>query len=178
MESRQLRLDLHTHIFEVSGYKQPTPEIVREVVNIARSRGLDGIAITAHHYPDSAFRFKALADDVLDDHFLIIPGQEIDQYNRHRQIVELYLPNDITFRFLAHPGSPASNLDGDLSDLHGIEIENSVHDGHIGKERVRKIAQETGLLLLSVSDAHYLSQIGRHHTVISLEDLHRRAAKA
>jgi PHP family Zn ribbon phosphoesterase len=172
---KPLRLDLHTHIWEATGCAEPTPDIVRRVVEVARSRGLDGIAVTEHNYPEYGLRFKQLADRCLEDHFLIIPGQEIDQYSRNRQIVELYLPGGVTFRFLAHPGQPEGSLDGDLSDLHGIELCNAVHDWHIQRDRVLYIAQQRGLLLLAVSDAHRIEHIGRVYTSVSLEELCSRA---
>ncbi len=171
-----LKLDLHTHIYEATGNKEPTPDIVLNIVDLARRAGLDGMAITEHNNPDYSFRFQEIASETLgDDTFVIIPGQEKDEYNKNRQVVELYLPGDATFRFLAHPGNPEGNLESDLSDLHGIEIRNSVHDWHIEAEEVRLIAQKWNLITISVSDAHYLHQIGKDYTLITLDDLYNRA---
>ncbi len=175
MENRLPKLDLHTHVYEATGCKEPTPEIVLMVVDIARRTGLDGMAITEHNDPEYGFRFEAIARETLgDDPFIIIPGQEKDEYSKNRQIVELYLPGDVTFRFLAHPGYPWGSLEGVLPDLHGIELRNSVHDWHIETRKVWRIAQEWNLLLIGVSDAHHLHQIGKYYTRITMDDLYDR----
>lgn len=100
---------------------------------------------------------------------LIIPGQEIDI--KGRQEVELYLPNGATFRFLAHPGFPANSYV--IENVQGLEIENDLHA--IDKERVRALAEEHDLLLLSNSDAHRIDWIGRYYNEIDLEELIARA---
>lgn len=172
--SRKLKLDLHTHLDEATSAREPTADIVLRVVQLARSRGLDGLALTSHNNPEYGFKFKAVADEVVGDGFVVIPGQEMDQYSKNRQILELYLPGGVTFRVLAHPGVPSGNLDGDLSDLHGIEIRNSVHDWHIETERVLRLAQEYQLILVGVSDSHYLHQLGKGYTLTNLEELSAR----
>ena len=100
---------------------------------------------------------------------LIIPGQEIDI--RWHQEVELYLPNGVTFRFLAHPGYPT--IPNEIENIQGIEIENALH--YIDKERVLALAEEYDLLLLSNSDAHTVDTIGRYYTEIDIEELFSRA---
>lgn len=100
---------------------------------------------------------------------LIIPGQEIDI--KWRQEVELYLSSGVTFRFLAHPGYPMNSYV--IENIQGIEIENALH--YIDKERVRALAEEHDLLLLSNSDAHRLDWIGRYYNEIDLEELTARA---
>lgn len=171
---RKLKLDLHTHLDEATGVREPTRKVVLQIVRLARSRGLDGLALTSHNNPDYGFKFKAIADEAVGDGFLVIPGQEMDQYSKNRQIVELYLPGGVTFRVLAHPGVPSGNLDGDLTDLHGIEIRNSVHDWHIESERVLALAKKHELLLMGSSDAHYLHQLGKGYTLITLEEMYAR----
>lgn len=100
---------------------------------------------------------------------LIIPGQEIDI--KGRQEVELYLPNGATFRFLAHPGFPMNSYV--IENIQGIEMENALH--YIDKEKVRALAEEHSLLLLSNSDAHSIDWIGRYYNEIDLDDLIARA---
>lgn len=85
--------------------------------------------------------------------------------------MELYLPNGATFRFLAHPGFPMNSYV--IENIQGIEMENALH--YIDKERVRALAEEHDLILLSNSDAHAIDWIGRYYTEIDLEELIARA---
>jgi len=146
-------------------------EIVKRIVDQIRVRGLDGIAVTEHWDKDYGFRVKEMVEQLFDNEVLIIPGQEIDV--RGQQEVELYLPNGSTFRFLAHPGYPSNSYT--VENVQGIEIENHVHGWEMDKTKIREVAEEHGLLLLSNSDAHYLSDIGRYYNEISLEELYARA---
>jgi len=115
--------------------------------------------------------------NIVAEHFnnevIIIPGREIDV--AWHQEVELYLPNGGIFRFLVHPDYPTPlKLDGDLSHLQGIEVENALHP--IDKEKVVALAEKYDLLLLRNSDAHYLNNIGELYNKISLEELYARAS--
>lgn len=172
--SRLLRLDLHTHIFEAAGYPPLSEGFVHHVVSRIRARGLDGIAVTEHFNPELGFRFRDLAYELYGDTVTIIPGQEI-MYGSRREVVELYLPGGVTFRFLAHPNHPPGSLEGDLSDLHGLELDNGLHGLGRYRERIIERAQEHGLLLFSNSDAHHLDFIGALWTEVSLEELLERA---
>ena len=59
------------------------------------------------------------------------------------------------------------------SGIHGLEIENGSF--FIDKENISALAATSGLMLLSNSDAHSLSDIGKHYNDIDLEELKRRA---
>lgn len=166
----KLKLDLHTHCYEATGFRQITPEIAERIAARIKERGLNGIAITEHADKSYGFRAKELIEAAHPD-ILIIPGQEIDRWPV--QVVELYLPGGVTFRFLAHPGYP-----GDLTSadgLHGIEVENPLHNWHINQERVMALAQKYGLLLLRNSDAHTVEDIGACYNEVSIEELVARA---
>lgn len=167
----KLKLDLHTHCYEATGYRAPSLEIVRQIVDQIKAKGLDGIAITEHWDKDYGFKVKEIVEQFFNNEVLIIPGREVDV--KEHQEVELYLPNGSTFRFLAHPGFPVNSYI--IEDVQGIEIENGLHNWHINKERVRELAEEHGLLLLKNSDAHFISQIGQYYNEISLEELIARA---
>jgi len=168
----KLKLDLHTHTYEATGYHDPPVEIVKRIVDQIKARRLDGIAITEHHDKDYGFRVKEMVEQFFDNEVLIIPGQEIDVGWRQQE-VELYLPNGSTFRFLAHPGYPSNSYV--VNNVQGIEIDNVMHEWEIDKSKVREVAEKHGLLLLSNSDAHYVSDIGRYYNEISLEELYARA---
>jgi len=171
-EGRKLKLDLHTHLLEATRFTTPTLDIVRDILERVKLRGLDGIAITEHSNKSYGYQVKDIVEHHFDNHVLIIPGREI-MVGRWEEVVELFLPDDMVFRFWAHP----RELDAinDLGDLQGIEIQNGMHNWHLHSERVRHFAEEHGLLMLSNSDAHYLNDIGQFYNEITLEELCRRA---
>lgn len=166
----KLKLDLHTHPFEATGFRQVTPEIAGRLVARIRERGLDGMAVTEHADKSYGFKVKELVEASYPG-VVIIPGQEASMWPV--QVVELYLPGDVTFRFLAHPGYPGelSSADG----LHGVEIENPLHSWHINREKVQALAQKYNLMLLSNSDAHTVEDIGACYNEVSIEELCARA---
>ena len=56
--------------------------------------------------------------------------------------------------------------------LGDIEIDNKLHNWHIDKAKVRALAQEHGLLLTQVSDAHRLADIGTNYVEVDLEEFY------
>jgi len=113
---------------------------------------------------------------------VIIPGQEIDKVflgieKGMFHIVELYLQEDIVFRFIAHPGHPrVKNLEAHIDgSIHGIELKNPQHLDEMDEKEIRRLAEKHNLLLLTNSDAHALSEIGTFHNEICLEELCARA---
>jgi len=167
-----LRLDLHTHCFELIRYRELNLRIVERLVRCIKEKGLDGIAVTEHNNLDYGYRVKELVDKNFPDQVIIIPGQEV--YVWPLQIVELYLPDETIFRFLAHPGYPGDQFD-DIGDLHGIELYNPLHNWHIDRERVKELAHRHRLILLANSDAHSMEEIGTYFNEVSLEELCSRA---
>ncbi len=154
--------------------------MVEKIVAQIKARGLDGIAITEHFDKEYGYKVKEIVERYFDNEVLIIPGQEIYVQMRHE--VELYLPNNSTFRFLAHPGYPShSAYLGNfpdpitISNVQGIEIENGMSGWYIDKELVREVSEKYNLLILRNSDAHYLDKIGQFYNEIDLEELYARA---
>lgn len=166
--NKKLKIDLHTHCYEATGYQPPTLDIVRRIINAVKARNLDGIAITEHVDKFYGYQVKDIVEKQFEGEILIIPGQELNVWPV--QIVELYLPEDVTFRFLAHPGYPGEYAD-DFKGLQGIEIDNPLHNWHINKEKVKASAERYGLYTLRNSDAHFLDDIGRSFNEVSLADL-------
>ena len=174
-----VRLDLHTHVWEAFNFQRPSLEIAGKVVAQIKAQGIDGIAITDHHNKDWSFEFRDLVEQHFPGEVIIIPGWEIevrppqspfDEY----QIAELFLPNGSVFRTYCHPGYYSPNIlieDG----VHGIEIDNYIHNWHIRKPQVQDIADANGLLTFEVSDAHNLENIGLRFTELEMEDLYRLA---
>lgn len=179
-----MKLDLHTHCREATGCPYPTPDIVRRIVAAVKDRGLDGIAITEHYTHSYAYEVKDIVHRHFNDEILVIPGREIDRVFLNIDkglfhLVELYLPGDVTFRFIAHPGHPhirdlGSYIDG---DIHGLELRNPQHDHEMDEAMIRQLALKHDLLLLANSDAHSLIDIGTYHNEIDIEALCARAGK-
>jgi len=182
LEDRRVKLDLHTHCREATACPTPTVEIARRIVAVVRARGLDGIGITEHYTKAYGYAVKRIVEEELHEELLVIPGQEIDRLamgigKGMMHVVELYLPGDLVFRFIAHPGHPyvvdlESLIDG---SIHGIELRNANHDGRIDEGVVRELARKHDLLLLANSDAHSLEAIGTHYNEIGIEELCARA---
>ncbi len=132
--------------------------------------GLDGIAVTEHHDKRYGMQAKEIAEQYFDS-VLIIPGREVDE--GINQVVELFLPNGSMFRFVAHPRYLGSlKID---ARVQGIEVKNALHAGEINEEKVRELAKQHNLMLMTNSDAHYLSDIGQFYNEVALEDLYARA---
>jgi hypothetical protein len=128
------------------------------------------LAITDHYRSDFAFKVKKLVEDELGNEILIIPGQENDWRSGH--LVELYLPDGSTFRFIPHPR--ALNWSS-VKGIHGIEIENGQNFLYsINQDEVREFGQRYNLILLSNSNAHSLLDIGNYYNEIKLQDLCHR----
>lgn len=179
-----MKLDLHTHCREAVGRPNPTPEIVRRIIVAVKDRGLDGIAITEHYTEAYAYEVKEIVHRDFNDEILIIPGREIDRVFLGADkgvfhLVELHLPGDVTFRFVAHPGHPyisdlGSHIDG---DIHGLELRNPEHDHEMNENMIRGLAERHDLLLLTNSDAHSLADIGTYYNEIDVEVLRARASR-
>lgn len=179
-----MKLDLHTHCREATACPTPSLDIVRDIVAAVKAKGLDGIAITEHYTEAYGREVKRIVDRYLNGEILVIPGQEIDRVflgvdRGLLHVVELYLPGDVTFRFIAHPGHPSvSNLDSRMDgSIHGIEIRNPLHGDEMDEERIRQLAEKYNLILLANSDAHSLSDIGTFYNEIEIEELCARARR-
>jgi len=166
-----LKLDLHTHCHEATRFTRPDIRIVEQIIAAVKEKGLDGIAITDHGNKGYAYQIMEIVEQSFDNEIIIIPGQERDRVYQH--VIELYLPDSLVFRFIAHPGYPTSYWTNNISDIHGIEINNGNYQ--INQGAVRSLADRNGLLPLSNSDAHTLSNIGLYYNEIELEELCARA---
>ncbi len=171
-QSKKLKMDLHTHCFEATGYRAADTGIVSRIIEKVKARGLDGIGVTEHYDKTYGFQVKEIVEREFNNEILIIPGQEISVWPV--QVVELYLPGEVTFRFLAHPGYPGE-MTQFIENLHGVEYDNCLHNWHINKQWVKETAEKHEILMLSNSDAHSLDDIGLNFNEISIEELYTRA---
>jgi PHP family Zn ribbon phosphoesterase len=173
--ANKLKLDLHVHVFEEFLPISPkfiTISSVGKLVDKIKAAGLDGVAITEHSNTDFGYRVKEIVDTHFEGKVLIIPGRELEDLPIHFVELDLSFIGKPTFRFLAHPGYPGDPTSS-IGGFQGIEIENAMHGWHIDQAMVRNLAEKHNLILLSNSDAHHLSDIGRCYTEISLEELAR-----
>ena len=87
-------------------------------------------------------------------------------------MAELFLPDGGIFRSYCYPGyySPEVVIE---ENIHSIEIDKHVHNWHIRKAQVEQILDSKRLLLLEVSDAHNLENIGLRYTEV--DELYSRA---
>jgi histidinol phosphatase-like PHP family hydrolase len=176
-----LKLDLHTHCYEAT--ESSSLETVEKIVNAVKARGLDGIAITEHGDKNYSYKIKEVVEEYFNNEILIIPGQEVYTDLIYIQIIELYLPGNATFRFVAHPYHIYDffrYFNGHYHMLHGIEIDNYQHNWEmtkLNKKKICEVAEEHGLMLLANSDAHSLENLGRYYNEIDLDDLYRLIEK-
>jgi len=177
-----LKLDLHTHCRAATACSTATLPVVRKIVAAVKAKGLDGIAVTEHYTDYFGYEVKEMVDTKLNGDIVVIPGKEIDRMITGSDmgvihVVELYLPDDVTFRFIAHPGYPyIGNLEAHIdSSIHGLEIRNPSHLDEMDEQEIRRLAGKHNLILLSNSDAHSLSDIGTFYNEIDIADLITRA---
>ncbi len=170
---KKLKLDLHTHCFEATGQRWLDLEVVERIVKQIKAKGLDGIAVTEHDYKSYGMQFKEMADQHFKGEVIIIPGHEISLWPA--DIAELFLPNDLVFRFIVHPGYPPTDYSRRVDGVQGIEIDNAMHNYQMDKKKIRRLAEEHDLLMLSNSDAHSVEDIGTFYTEVSMEELIARA---
>lgn len=176
----KVKLDLHTHLWEAFNFQPPDQGMAEKVVGRIKAQGIDGIAITDHRNKDWSFEFRDLVERSYPGEVIIIPGWEIEVRPPQNpfaeyQVAELFLPGGGTFRSYCHPGyySPEIIIE---DGIHAIEIDNYIHNWHIRKQQVTEVAETHDLLVLEVSDAHNLENIGLRYTELELEELYRRAA--
>ena len=73
MPALHLKIDLHTHSTYSDGLARP-----QDILEGAREKGLDGLAITDHHTLDGYFSVRDMEGDLL-----IIPGFEVETEAGH-----------------------------------------------------------------------------------------------
>ena len=180
-----MKIDLHTHCREATACPTPTFEIVERILAAVKRKGLDGIAVTEHYTNYYGHKVKEIVDTQFDDKVVVVPGQEVARMLSGREpgvihVVELYLPDDLIFRFIAHPGHPyVKDLSQYIDEgIHGIELKNPLHDGDgLTEKQIEELAEKHGLILLTNSDAHRLENIGTYYNEIEIEELCALARK-
>lgn len=179
-----MEFDLHIHSkFSIDCNMRPD-----KIVNVARAKGLDGIAITDHNEVQGALETLKFAKDNL----MVIIGEEI--MTRSGEIIGLFLKEKILpgdpievineihsqngIAILAHPFVMQLSIDEKIARmLDGCEGFNSRHartrllNDTNGEKLIVDFAREYNLSLTAGSDAHFYNEIGRAHTVIPASNL-------
>lgn len=172
--------DLHVHT-KYSGDASNEPS---ELIKIAKTRGLDGIAVTDHNTTRGWEHFPKVED------FTVIQG--IERTTDHGSVIGLFLNEGIdAYGFwevidqissqggivvLPHPCDPfrrdtprLSVLDKDLlrARIDAVEVFNSRCIFEKSNERAERLAEELGKHRLGGSDAHNIGEVGRARTRFS-----------
>jgi predicted metal-dependent phosphoesterase TrpH len=168
-----MKVDLHVHTRASHDAISSLPAIIK----IARRRGLQGIAITEHN------KLFDAPDQLLDDKFRIIPGEEVA--TREGEIIGLFLQYSIPkglapeetasaikeqggVVYLPHPwkqgGSHPWSKEGLQTILPLVDVV-EVYNGRLLDQKANRLAHqmaiEAGILMGAGSDAHTPWEVGQ-----------------
>ncbi|MDP6154800.1 MAG: PHP domain-containing protein [Candidatus Thermoplasmatota archaeon] len=171
-----MKIDMHVHTkYSLDGKGEP-----RDFVEMAKKKGLSGIAITDHNEIRGALEAKEYSKDM--DGFLVIVGEEISTtcghilaYNIKEKIERDREPKEIVkeiraqggFAVVAHPDSIPSGISSKIVrtlDVTGIEALNGATVSHKNRGS-KKLARELNLGMIGGSDSHRPKDIGVVYTV-------------
>lgn len=187
-----INIDLHTHTF-FSGDGVSSPE---DLINAARAKGLQGIAVTDHNTCDAVTYMldkKLMHEDgtAVND-FLVVPGVEITTADGHLLCVGTTLPNPKQLK-----GRPAREVCNIIHECGGLAIPPHPYD--LFRAGIRfatletlpvdaievfnaattlrrynryafKYAQLRGLPMTAASDAHHAAAVGTAYTILNTAD--------
>ena len=184
-----MKIDMHVHTkYSLDGKGDP-----RDFVEMAKRKGLSGIAITDHNEIDGALEAKEYSKDMND--FLVIVGEEISTtcghilaYNIKERIERGGEPEEVVktikaqggFAVAAHPGRFPSGISyGKVRtlDVAGIETLNGATVSHKNRG-AKKLARKLNLGMIAGSDAHMPKAVGSAYTVfegssLNMYDIHQ-----
>jgi len=169
-----MRMDLHLH----SKYSPDSSLEPKEIVRTARSRGLDGIAITDHNSPIGSLEARKVSDG-----FLVIRGMEISSAEGHilayglsEPIPRGLSPEETVDRIeaaggvavAAHPYRFWSGLGPGTTRrirFPAVESQNArtARSGNRHAQELQSLIQAGGT---GGSDAHELETVGEAYTVL------------
>ncbi len=176
------KIDLHVH----TCYSYDGMSTLREVVNCAEKKGLDGIAITDHDTVDGVKSALKLANE---RRFVIIPGVEVTTLQGH--VLGLNITTSIpknlglieTVKKIheaggiavgAHPivfiKSHINQRIASASNLDGIEVINSSAFPFFLSTRLSQmLAEYVKLPQTAGTDAHHADEIGTAYTLVEAD---------
>ena len=180
------RADLHMHTTESDGWPEPA-----ELVDHARTTGLDVIAVTDHDTIDGALRAAEHAErSTRKSKVHVVIGEEVSSRNGH--IVGLFLQRTIRPGLSAAATVDAIHEQGGLAvavhpfwrterrsrsrvvhgvgwlaaelDFDAIEVENATPGFYVFNQLARRLNVGLGSTEVGGSDAHILDAVGRAYT--------------
>ena len=180
----KLRLDLHVH----SSYSADGCMEISSIVELARSKGLDGVAICDHN--------RVYTDAAEYEDFLLIPGVEISTQYGHLLGLFVSRPVETNDLFeavrlikeqgglavLAHPYEHKKyegKLDEIAGELDGVEAWNARADrkNRSANAQALEFAKKYALPVTGGSDAHTPPEVGNGYAVIEVSEKSLEAAK-
>ena len=175
----RLRIDLHMH----THYSEDGKTTLKEAIQYAKKRRLDGIAVTDHDTVQGAVKLAKQKD------LIVIPGIEVS--SRHGHVLGLNVTEpiepelDITetvkrIRLLggiavaAHPAVVIKTGMGSMitsaSGIDAVEVINaSAFPFSLSTHLSRRLALRLGLPQTGGSDSHYPEEIGSAYTIIDAD---------
>jgi predicted metal-dependent phosphoesterase TrpH len=173
-----VEFDLHIH----SKYSFDTKSAPDKIIEIAKKRGLKGIAITDHGTIKGGIEGVKLSTT---NDFFVICGAEIE--TEYGDIIGLFLEKEIKSRFalevideikeqggiavLPHPYKRVKQVDEKiLTKIDAIEVFNARGEQPSfcsRNELAVNLARDRGIPVVAGSDAHFYFEIGRGRCVIN-----------
>jgi hypothetical protein len=178
-----LLIDLHVH----STASKDGCSTLAEIIGVAKSKGLDGAAITDHDIPMN----RKIASEVTEETgFLTIPGIEITTDSGHLLVLDARrsFPKGIPFMeavegalidgsavIIPHPTDPMSHGIGTVltekAARHGILLETmNASTMRRYNSSAASLADRLSLPKTGGSDAHFAKAVGDAYTSIDAED--------
>lgn len=178
-----LKIDLHMH----THYSVDATTTLNQVLQHAKKRGLNGVAITDHDTVRGALRLARQRK------LVVIPGMEIETSNGHVLALNIREPFSKPFSrtstiseviehihevggtaVIAHPGAVLrSGLGNKISselNLDAVEVINSaVFPFFLSTYVSRRLAQRLKLPQTAGSDAHHPQEIGKAYTLVDAD---------
>lgn len=168
------RVELHCH----SRYSPDSLSSTQAIINTARKRNIDRIAITDHNRIDGALRVQELAPEmvIIGEEIMTTQGEIIAWFVR--ELVPKGLSPAETIRRLRAQGAvigiphPLDSLRKSsamgreatlaiITDVDALEVFNARSHNRADNEQARALAKQYGKLMTAGSDAHTPGEIGR-----------------
>ncbi|MEM2930162.1 MAG: CehA/McbA family metallohydrolase [Thermoproteota archaeon] len=172
-----MKIDLHVHTVHSDGNGT-----VREVLQNAKAKGLDGLAITDHATLEGYFKAKQYSGEML-----VLPGYELSTDAGHVLIIGLeHLPPKKGFvnyewlvrwardegglTILAHPALNTGKLVRWVNcKTDAVEVLNASYPLSLFVNRGLKISKILGVPTVGGSDAHFPGSVGDAYTVVEAD---------
>lgn len=177
----RIKIDFHVHTAYSDG-----SGTIKDILRVAKSKGLDGLAITDHEVLNGYFEAKSYNSGLI-----ILPGYEVSTDAGHVLIIgleEALPPNLGSRRFmpydeiidwvrlndglaiLAHPAIEIFKLDRWMRHKpDAVEVLNSLYPLRYLVRRGLSVSLKLGVAGVGGSDAHSPLNVGNAYTILDLE---------